>query len=159
MKIGVMSDTHGDQTAVRQALKAAGHVDMWLHAGDYSQDVRYLSRLVTVPVFAARGNCDGQTSAKIDEFVEVAGKKIWLTHGHHYSVKQGVRELVEWSRQYEIDIVIYGHTHVPDNQWDEQLLIFNPGSAAQPRFGYGTCGVLEINHEGKIAGQIIVFDN
>lgn len=159
MRIGVMSDTHGDQTAVCQAVKAAGHVDMWLHAGDYSQDVRYLSRLVKVPIFAARGNCDGQTSAKIDEFVEVSGKKIWLTHGHRYGVKQGVRELVEWSRQYEMDVVIYGHTHIPDNQWDEHLLIFNPGSAAQPHFGCGTCGILEINNEGKIAAQIIVFDN
>jgi putative phosphoesterase len=159
MRIGVMSDTHGDQAAVRQAMKAVGHVDMWLHAGDYSQDARYLAKLVTVPVFAARGNCDGQATAKIDEFIEVAGKRIWLTHGHRYGVKQGIRELVQWSRQYEMDAVIYGHTHVPDNQWDEQLMIFNPGSAAQPRSGYGTCGVLDINHEGKMVGRIFVFDS
>ncbi len=131
---------------------------MWLHAGDYSHDASYLAKLVDVPVFAARGNCDGQTTTKIDEFIEAAGKKIWLTHGHRYGVKQSVRELVQWSRQYEVDVAIYGHTHIPDNQWDGQLLIFNPGSAAEPRSGHGTCGILDISYEGKIAGQIITFD-
>lgn len=158
MKIGVMSDTHGDQAAVRQGIKAAGPMDMWLHAGDYSQDASYLAKLVNVPVFAARGNCDGQATAKIDEFIEVAGKKIWITHGHRYGVKQGVSQLVEWGRHYEVDIVIYGHTHIPDSRWEENLLVFNPGSAAEPRSGYGTCGILNIDHEGKITGEILVFE-
>jgi putative phosphoesterase len=155
MRIGVISDTHGDQYAVRQALKAVPDADMWLHAGDYSQDAAYLSELVTVPVYAAKGNCDGQTVAKIDEFVEAAGKKIWLTHGHRYSVKQGVADLIQWGRHYGMDIVIYGHTHVPDNNQYKDLLVFNPGSAAEPRSGHGTCGILTIDNEGKITGQIV----
>jgi putative phosphoesterase len=155
MRIGVISDTHGDQAAVRQAVKAVPDADMWLHAGDYSQDATYLAGLVTVPVYAAKGNCDGQTTAKIDEFVEAADKKIWLTHGHRYGVKQGVGELVQWGRQYGMDIVIYGHTHLPDNNWYKDLLVFNPGSAAEPRSGHGTCGILNIDNEGKITGQIV----
>jgi putative phosphoesterase len=155
MKIGVISDTHGDQAAVRQAVKAVPDANMWLHAGDYSQDATYLAGLVAVPVYAAKGNCDGQTIAKIDEFVEVAGKKIWLTHGHRYSVKQGVGELVQRGSQYGMDVVIYGHTHLPDNKCHGNLLIFNPGSVAEPRSGQGTCGILNIDNEGKITGKII----
>lgn len=155
MRIGIISDTHGDQAAVRQAVTAVPDADMWLHAGDYSQDAIYLATLAAVPVYAAKGNCDGQTNSKIDVFVEVADKKIWLTHGHRYSVKQGVFELVHLGRQYGMNVVIYGHTHLPDNRWYEDLLIFNPGSAAEPRSGENTCGILDIDQQGKIAGQII----
>lgn len=158
MRIGVISDTHGDRASIKQAVKVVPNADMWLHAGDYSQDAAYLASLVAVPVFAAKGNCDGQTSAKIDEFVEAAGKKIWLTHGHRYSVKQGTGDLIEWGMQYEVDIIIYGHTHIPDQLWCEGLLIFNPGSAAEPRVGFGTCGVIEITNEGKVRGQIIEIE-
>jgi len=159
MRIGVISDTHGDQAAVRQAVEAVPDADVWLHAGDYSQDAMYLTRLVAVPVFAAKGNCDGQTTAKIDEFVKAAGKKIWLTHGHRYSVKQGVGELVQWGKKFEVEIVVYGHTHLPDNQHYDGLLIFNPGSAAEPRIGHGTCGILDIDDKGAITGCIIELNN
>ena len=155
MRIGVISDTHGDQAAVRQAVKAVPDADMWLHAGDYSQDAAYLASLAAVPTYAAKGNCDGQATAKFDEFVEAAGKRIWLTHGHRYSVKQGINDLVQWGRQYGMDIVIYGHTHLPANNWYNNLLVFNPGSAAEPRSGYGTCGILDIDHEGNVTGKII----
>jgi len=152
MRIGVMSDTHGDQATIRQLAKSFTHVDMWLHAGDCSQDAEYLGNLVTVPVFAAKGNCDGQTMAKIDEFVEVPGHKIWLTHGHRYGVKQNIHELVRRGKLHGVDVVIYGHTHIPDNHWCEGILIFNPGSAYGSR---ATCGFLDIDDLGQVVGSVI----
>lgn len=156
MKIGVISDTHGDQAAIHQVVRLLTHVDMWLHAGDCSQDAECLRNLVTVPVIAARGNCDGHTTAKIDEFVEVHDRKIWLTHGHRYGVKQSTQDLVEWGKQYEVDVVIYGHTHIADNHWCEGILIFNPGSA----YGsHATCGVLDIDSDGQVVGTIIQLNS
>ena len=38
MRIGVMSDSHGDTAAVKRAVEFAGNVDIWLHAGDYCSD-------------------------------------------------------------------------------------------------------------------------
>lgn len=152
MRIGIISDTHGDQAAIRQILKVITDVDLWLHAGDCSQDAEYLATLTAVPVTAVRGNCDGHTAAKIDEFIEADGRKIWLTHGHRYHVKQGTQEIAEWGKQYGMDVVVYGHSHVADQHWYEGIFIFNPGSA------YGsnaTCGVLEIDHGGKIIGTIV----
>lgn len=152
MRIGVISDTHGDQETICQVVKLLTHVDMWLHAGDYSQDADFLRRLVAVPVFAAKGNCDGHTTAKIDEFVEIHGHRIWLTHGHRYGVKHGAQDLVRWSKHHEVDVVVYGHTHISDNHWSRETLIFNPGSA------YGrqaTCGILDIDNNNQIVGSII----
>ena len=154
MKIGVISDTHGDQLAIRQVIKLATDVEMWLHAGDCSQDAEYLRRLVAVPVVAARGNCDGQTTARLDEFVEIQGQKIWLTHGHRYNVKRGRDELLEFAKDHTMNVVIYGHTHIPDNGWCEGILLFNPGSATCSYGSPGTFGIIEID-EDKIVGSII----
>lgn len=153
MKIGVLSDTHGDLATIMK-IATRVDVDMWLHAGDCSQDAEYLRSLVTVPVCAARGNCDGQTTAKIDEFIEVAGKHIWLTHGHRYSVKQGTQDLVGWGKHYEVDVIIYGHTHIRDNRYCEGILVFNPGSGYGSR---GTYGILEINGQ-QVTGQILEYN-
>jgi len=156
MRIGVISDTHGDQATIRQVVKLRTDVDMWLHAGDCSQDAEYLRSLVAVPVFAARGNCDGHTTAQIDEFVETHGHRIWLTHGHHYNVKHSTQDLVQWGKHHEVDTVIYGHTHVPDNHWCEGILIFNPGSA----YGsYATYGILDIDDKGQLVGNVIQLNN
>jgi putative phosphoesterase len=156
MIIGVISDTHGSAAAVRRAVSAAGPVDYWLHAGDYSQDANLLAEIAKVPVTAVAGNCDGQTNAKVDEFIELAGKKLWLTHGHRYNARQRTAELAWWGRQYDVDAVIYGHTHVPTIIEQDGLVIFNPGSPYQPRQGSEpSCGLLEIDATGSLTARLV----
>jgi putative phosphoesterase len=155
MKIGVISDTHGNIAAIRRAVIAVGAVERWLHAGDYSQDGAFLAELTGLEVTTVAGNCDGTTDAKVDEFLEVGGKRIWLTHGHRYRAKDRTNELVWWGRQSGADIVVYGHSHVPDISWHDGLLVFNPGSTYHPRGGYAaSCGLLTIT-DGKAEAAII----
>lgn len=155
MKIGVISDTHGNEASILRALAAAGPVDLWLHAGDFSQDAAFLAQETGLPVTAVTGNCDGIATAKVDEFITAGGKKIWLTHGHRYRSKERRAELVFWGRQYAVDIVIYGHSHVAEVTWKDDLLIFNPGSTVHPRCGQGaSCGLLLISG-GQVEASIL----
>ena len=154
MRIGVVSDTHGNCDAIQKAVKAVGKVDLWLHAGDYNHDIRYFQKHSDAPIIAVLGNCDWNKDARPEEFIEVGGKKIWLTHGHQQQVKYGNHDLGWWGRQYEVDVVIYGHTHIRDITWQDNLLIFNPGSASLPRDGFACCGLLMIE-DGKISAEII----
>lgn len=156
MRIGVVSDSHGSESALRRAVAAAGQVEMWLHAGDYSQDAGFLRRLTGLAVVAVAGNCDGMTDAKVDEFVTVGGKQIWLTHGHRYDAKRRPEELAWWGRQYGADAVVYGHSHVPDVSRVEGVLLFNPGGAVHPRRGFPpSCGVLVVGADGGIEAAVI----
>lgn len=156
MRIGVISDTHGNIPAIRRAIAAVGPVDMWLHAGDFSQDANALAEFTGIPVVAVAGNCDGATDAKIDEFIEAGSKRIWLTHGHRYEVKKRIHELVWWSKQFGADIVVYGHSHWPEIRVEDGIVIFNPGSAAYPRQAkIPTVGLLEINDDGDIKPSLI----
>lgn len=156
MKIGVMSDTHGDVAAIRRAVIAAGPVDCWLHGGDYSQDSHFLEEFTGLPVTAVQGNCDGSVAAKLDEYIEAGPVKIWLTHGHRYPAKERVADLAWWGSQYGVQAVVYGHTHIPDITWRQELVIFNPGSPSRPRGGSkASCGILDIGMDGKIQAHLI----
>ena len=150
MRIGIMGDTHGDVFSMKQAVAVAGPVEFWLHTGDFYRDSLLLATIASAPVTAVAGNCDGRAAAKPDEFIEVAGYRLWLTHGHHYGVKYDLSELKEWAWRYEADVVVYGHTHQPFISNESGLLLFNPGSTAMPRHGRNrTCGVLELVSKRK----------
>ncbi len=155
MRIGVVSDSHGKLSALRAAAEALGEVDLWLHAGDCSQDVRALSEVSKAPVIAVKGNCDGAVQTKPDEFIEVGGCSLWLTHGHRHGVKYDCDELIWWAKEYRVQAVVYGHSHQPDNRVESGVLVFNPGSVALPRGGRATCGLLEIAEPGILRGTII----
>lgn len=155
MKIGVISDTHGNKASMNKAVTLAGTVDFWLHAGDYSSDADYLAEMTGLPVTAVAGNCDGLTDSKIDEFIAAGGKTIWLTHGHRYQAKARSSELAWWGRQYEADVIIYGHSHIADISWVDDILLFNPGSTYHPRGGgEKSFGILTIDG-GRIDAEII----
>ncbi|MDF2572982.1 MAG: yfcE 1 [Sporomusa sp.] len=156
MRIGVVSDTHGDEHTLKQVIVSAGPVDHWLHAGDYYHDGWRLAELTGLPLTVVAGNCDRNSTVLADEYVELAGKTIWLTHGHNYNVKYGISELVWWGRQYGASVVVYGHTHVPCNRWHDGILVFNPGSPRAPRGGSApSFGILDISEDGIIEGTII----
>ena len=145
MRIGIMGDTHGDVFSIQQAVAVAGPVEFWLHTGDFYRDSMQLAAIASVSVIAVAGNCDGRTDAKPDEFIEVAGYRLWLTHGHRYGVKNDVSELKEWAWRYEADVVVYGHTHQSFISDESGLLLFNPGSTTVSRSDRRrTCGVLEL---------------
>ena len=53
MKIGLISDTHGNWSSIDQAVSIAQNMDMWLHMGDCTPDAEYLQSLLNVPVYDA----------------------------------------------------------------------------------------------------------
>ena len=59
-RIGIISDTHGYLDTIDLVLDATmdQDIDMWLHAGDYGDDARYMQTRTNVPVYAVRGNND-----------------------------------------------------------------------------------------------------
>lgn len=150
MKIGIVGDTHGSRPAIRQILHATPPVEYWFHTGDYSQDGRFLVAESNLPLLAVSGNTDpSEGKAKLDEFITLEGKRIWLTHGHRYLTTYHEDELAWWGKKLEADIVIFGHTHIPLVKWFGNTLLINPGSPAQPRSEMGPTFAVLTLHEGK----------
>lgn len=134
MIIGITGDTHHNVQSIRRILAAAPQVELWLHTGDHEEDANVLEALSGVKVIRVTGNCDlDKRAAAPDQELELEGFKLWLTHGHNYIDFNEERELAWWAEQLKVDIVVYGHTHVPKNVWVGNKLLINPGSPSRPR--------------------------
>jgi len=85
MRIGITGDTHGSAQAIRRILQQTPPIELWLHTGDYAADANRLHDATGIKTVRVRGNCDLlDDGSKFDEYLEIEGYKIWLTHGHRY---------------------------------------------------------------------------
>lgn len=124
MKIIVVSDSH-KQPGILEEIVNMTKADYYLHAGDGC-----LAPLALGPFISVRGNCDFY-KYPLELIVEYGGVKIYLHHGHYYSIRQMVKK----ARQEQCKIVIYGHTHIPKLETIDGVYVLNPGSIAYPRGG------------------------
>ncbi len=93
MRIGVMSDTHGELELAREAIRQMGKVDLILHAGDTYQDLEKLSEDTKIEMIGVRGNIGSSDQGPAELVLELGNYRIFLVHGHHYDVKHSLMRL------------------------------------------------------------------
>lgn len=145
MKIGVVSDSHGDVYAVRRALKLIDDADIVIHLGDYCRDAERVSRELNRDIIYVKGNCDFTPGVDCDKMIAPENKKIFITHGHNYNVKWDYDDLYFKAVEVEADIVLFGHTHFPEIFERDGILFINPGSLSRPRGPVETYAVIRID--------------
>ena len=163
MKVGIISDTHGDVRSWHLACGVWKHTDMVLHAGDVlnygpresiTEDINpaALARAIlshNAPVMIARGNCDSDIDEQVLRipmvrpyvFLSINDISILMTHGDLYETES----LKELAQLWKIDILITGHTHCPQLLKSGSTIFMNPGSPSLPKNGAPTAGILHIN--------------
>lgn len=160
MKIGIVSDSHGSTAAVDKMLAhpASKGVTLWLHAGDVVPDAEYLEMVTKgeADVRYVAGNSDWpDVSAKMDDVIEAAGHRIFLTHGHLYGVRFTTKMLCDAAEEEGCDIAVYGHTHVAEVSTGA-LTVLNPGSVARPRdAAQGSFLIMELEQGKRPHCQLI----
>lgn len=150
MNILVVSDDHGMSgfsEAFALAKEKCGTVDMVLHAGDTeSHTDEYYKNICGCPVYIVRGNND-YNDRPLYQVVIAEDKRIFITHGHKYGVYYGLQNLLYAGLENDVDIIVYGHTHIPDYTKAGDVHIFNPGSLALPRRSrYGSFAIINIEN-------------
>ena len=154
MRILVVSDSHGDVFGLREAIEAQPKARMIVHLGDGERDMDALSHLFEeIKVVQVRGNTDLGVFAPNTCVETVEGKRVYCTHGDRENVKGGTDKLKRIARGEKADIVLFGHTHVPKNEYKDGLYIFNPGSIKQ-----GSYGVVDITKAGVVCIHMKLFD-
>ncbi len=151
----VLADTHGGTAAIDRVLIKAGGVEAVIHLGDYTRDAAYI-RAKGIQVFNVKGNCDFGTDAKTEVLIYIDGQKILLTHGHTYGVKYSLNRLLYRALEKEADAVLFGHTHMPFNGYEEGVLLLNPGSIWEPRESKPTFALLEAG-KGGLRAELKTF--
>ena len=156
MKILVFSDSHGCAAPIQKAIALHPDASVILHAGDGAREFDYITaENPSLSCVGVPGNCDffgikSPSSVTLD----LDGVRILLTHGHRFSVKSGYDALICHAREKDIDVAVFGHTHIPldryldDGDGKKPLRIFNPGSIGHPHDGKPTYGIIEIRKNG-----------
>ncbi|MGY3779009.1 metallophosphoesterase [Isobaculum melis] len=134
MKVLVVSDNHGDQ-AVLENLFAhyQGKVDAMFHCGDSELDS---ASSIWKDVYVVRGNCDFDEGYPEKLVAEVAGNRIFMTHGHLYQVKSSMNPLKYAALEEQANFAFFGHTHELGVEKIDDLIVLNPGSIRLPRGQY-----------------------
>lgn len=100
-------------------------------------------------IICVRGNCDTEVDQMVLEFpvlsdyaiFDLGDKIIYATHGHIYN-KNNLPPL------HSGDILLYGHTHIPECTEVQEVTIMNPGSVSIPK---------EKSHHGYMTVENGVF--
>ncbi len=142
MKILVVTDSHGNFQNLLNVYERE-QPQIVFCAGDHSTDVEDLSFLKEeAEYYIVRGNCDYYDTRHEDILkLEVEGKSILLAHGHYYGVKSGYDLIRKEGENQDVDLVVFGHTHIPYLEEGKPTL-FNPGALKD-----GFYGILEIQKE------------
>jgi putative phosphoesterase len=136
MKIGIISDTHvpGAATALPQAVfHVFSGCDLILHAGDIV-DPSVLQALQTVaPIEAVAGNMDshqGLLHLPKKKVLTLGKFTVGLIHGKYRIDVQ--REMIR--KEFgAVDLIVYGHSHMPFWGRVGDVIFLNPGSPTDNR--------------------------
>lgn len=161
MKIAVLADTHtrgNTRPLPRGAWPFIESADHILHAGDVV-DPAVLDELAAfAPVTAVVGNCDAHDvrawGATEEARFALAGIDIAMVHdsGASQDRRRRMRRRFPGAR-----VVVFGHSHLPVNEDDGDLLLFNPGSPTwRRRAPFESMGLLWIDGDSVEAEIVAV---
>ncbi|MDQ4095898.1 MAG: metallophosphatase family protein [Actinomycetota bacterium] len=158
MKIVVLADTHTRGLSRSLPMGAWPYIetaDHILHAGDVV-DPALLDELKSfAPVDVVMGNCDAHDVRAwgATEVLERELDGIPIAMLHDSGPSSGRRMRLR-KRFPNARVVVFGHSHIPINEDEEGLLLFNPGSPTwKRRAPFPSMGILWLEN-GDVEGEI-----
>ena len=133
-------------------IETADHI---LHAGDVVDPGLLHELKAFAPVTVVMGNCDGpdirQWGATERADIALGGVPIGMIHDS--GLTKGRRQRMR--KQFpDARVVVFGHSHMPANEDEDGLLLFNPGSPTwKRRAPFPSMGILWIE-DGDVEGEI-----
>lgn len=146
MNVIVISDTHIPNKAKQlpsvlksELIKA----DLIVHAGDWQSIEVYKELSQYSEVKGVVGNVDNDellTFLPDKLLLAINGFRIGVVHGHGKGTTTEKRALKAF-QDTEVDLIIFGHSHIPLIKNIDGVLLFNPGSLTdkrrQPYYSFG----------------------
>lgn len=155
MKVLVISDTHGYEGDLLRILYREKQIDLLVHCGDVEGGQWKIQEMAGCPCYFVKGNNDYFSDLPKDVEFSFGGYRVWVTHGHMYGLHGGKSRIEAAARSREVQVVLYGHTHCPEQEERDGLLLLNPGSLTYPRQQgkQGSYMLLELDTDGKLKYQ------
>ena len=159
MRLFIASDIHGSAKWCRRMLEAFKNSkaeklillgDILYHGPRNDLPEEYAPKEVIAllnplkdKILAIRGNCDTEVDQMVLDFPIMAEYawiydskvRIFATHGHKFS-PDTPPPLVKG------DVLLYGHTHIPEYKDHSSFIAINPGSVSIPKNGSAHSAVI-----------------
>lgn len=148
MLIGVISDSHDDMAQLKKAVdlfnaKKVGHV---IHAGDLVSPFTFdVLKGLTCPFIGIFGNNDGdRMMLKQKSRGRIHSQPLMLNaENRRVAVVHEPASVEALAKSGMYDIVIYGHTHMPDLRTIGKTIVLNPGKSAKLHKGKSTVAIFD----------------
>ena len=162
MRVLVLADTHAPRRwkALPPALvEPLREADLVLHAGDVCTPEVLDTLAEFAPVRAVLGNNEGAEAARwgggVPETLDLDLDGLRVAMIHDAGARQG-RDRRMRRRFPDADLEVFGHSHIPLDESEGAVHLFNAGSPTdRRRQPHGTYGVLDID-AGVLVGHRIV---
>jgi putative phosphoesterase len=153
-KVLIVSDSHGVSYNLDKVINVMNDcMDLMIHAGDIITDPDIIRSKIRCPMAVVRGNCDFNTDLPLTMKIHLKGHDIFLMHGTGYYTGDK-KTLTDMAAANGCDVMVVGHTHLPDVYHDRERNIYlaNPGSITRPRQepSIPTYLVMNINDDGSL---------
>lgn len=163
MKIVITGDTHipgrGKNLPAR-LIKECETADLILHTGDWKS-------LEVVEMFSdfaelkgVSGNVDGEDIKEkfpLQQVIEANHIRIGLVHGHGEK-KTTEKRAIEAFEGVPLDVIIFGHSHIPMLRYMNKTLLLNPGSPTDKRkLPHYSFAILHVDEE--IRAELVFFND
>jgi len=154
----VIADTHMPRRAralPENLLASLERADLILHAGDLMGEDLLRELSAYAPVRAVRGNLD-PPNLDLPETLEFefGGARVAMIHDS--GRKQGRRARLR-RRFPDARVVVFGHSHIPFLEDEDDFMLLNPGSPTdrrrQPRHTFA----LLYAEEGRVRAEILAL--
>ncbi|MFS0646964.1 metallophosphoesterase family protein [Siminovitchia sp. 179-K 8D1 HS] len=157
MKIVVTSDTH-NQNLPQKLISECESADLIIHAGDWSSMEVYRTLSSCAKVVGVHGNVDDNEIKEYlapRDIIQIEGYKIGIVHGHG-SKQMTEKRALEAFEGEGMDIIIFGHSHIPMMRYVNKVMLMNPGSPTDKRrMPYYSYGILHIDK--TLRAEIVFF--
>ncbi|WP_301109548.1 metallophosphoesterase family protein [Sporosarcina sp.] len=161
MKIVITGDTHipgRGKVLPPRLVQECETADLILHTGDWKSFEVYEMLSEFAEVRGVTGNVDDDEMKKkfpLQQVIEAEGVRIGIVHGHGEK-KTTEKRAVEAFKGVPLDVLVFGHSHIPMLRYINQTLVINPGSPTDKRkLPYYSFAILHVDEE--IRAEMVLY--
>lgn len=133
MRILIVSDTHRKHENLKEVIERVSPVHLLIHLGDAEGYEDYIGEIADCPMEIVAGNNDFFSMLPKEKELLIGKYHVLITHGHYYYVGSGIEDIKREAEARGMDIVMFGHTHIPLIEYSDHVVVLNPGSISYPR--------------------------
>jgi len=162
-RLAIIGDTHirSFEELPMEMIMEIKNSDWVIHTGDYiSPDlIKELVRIKKDKFKGVYGNADPTSVRDLvpsKELLVISGMKIGITHpasGGSSSITEN--RVISQFQNMDVDLIIFGHTHEPLIEYNDKILLVNPGKGYLESESFGPSTTMAIVFiDDKIRGEI-----